>query len=154
MSDEKEEAINLKFRTNIPEFVTFQYDSGREREGKYGKFFSYGVKWRQEGGKEVMAYMAATPILNDQLQLIGNLKGKTVQILKYEVGNNKIWKILDTQGNDLTKKDEVKSAGTTMTKEEEIQEAERLAKNEKEETAGGFRCSGCGRALSVTLEIE
>lgn len=87
----------VKFLTNVPESMTFKFDEGLEKEGKFGKYFNWGVTWKGED-----AYMSASPLLNDLLLKIGKLYGKTVQILKYEDGNKKMWKILDMEGNTIS----------------------------------------------------
>lgn len=94
------ESKNVKFLTNIAEIITFKFDQGLEKDGQHGKFYSYGVVWKGED-----AYMAVSPMLNDMLQKIGNLKDRTLQVMKYEDPSNTkktLWKVMDENNNDLT----------------------------------------------------
>lgn len=89
----------LKFKTNLPEMVTFKFNQGIEKDNPFKqgeKQYQYGVTYQ---GEDYM--LTATPILNDKLQKVGNLQGKTLQILKYEDGQKKFWKILDAQGQEI-----------------------------------------------------
>ena len=106
----------VKFRTNIAEPVTFKYDQPKEYPNKFkpGEMqYSYGVEWHG-----VDAYLTATPKLNELLQGLPKREGEQIQILKYEEGTTKFWKIMDAQGNDITpgqsnvpKKTETRSQG-------------------------------------------
>lgn len=89
----------VKFLTNITETVTFKFDSPKEWDNRYKpgeKQYSYGVEWR---GMD--AYLTATPMLHSKLQSLRPLQGKVLQILKYEDGQAKLWKIMDIHGNEL-----------------------------------------------------
>lgn len=86
----------LKIATNIPADVEFQFDQPKEYTGQYGTSYNYGVVHKGEN-----MTLSATKILHEKLQAIGNLRGKSLQILKYEDGQKKLWKILDQQGNEL-----------------------------------------------------
>lgn len=86
----------LKFQTNIPQTITPKFNKGVEREGKFGKQWYWGVE--QNG---VDKGMTVTEILNDLLEKV-QPAGKIIQILKYEDGNHKFWKILDAHGTDIT----------------------------------------------------
>ena len=90
----------LKFQTNIPLEVEFKFDQGIERDNKFKpgeKQYNYGVMHRG-----VESTITVTPRLNDMLQELLPLAGKSLQILKYEDGTKKLWKILDIKGNDVT----------------------------------------------------
>ena len=90
----------LKFQTNIPLVVTFSFDQPKEYPNKFkpGEMqYTYGVK---QDGKE--AFLSVTPTLNAKLQDLSPLFGKTLQILKYEDGTKKLWKIMDAAGADIT----------------------------------------------------
>ncbi len=89
----------VKFLTNITETVTFKFDAPKEWDNRYKpgeKQYSYGVEWR---GTD--AYLTATPTLHSRLQALLPLQGKVLQILKYEDGQTKLWKIMDIHGNEL-----------------------------------------------------
>lgn len=90
----------VKFLTNIAEFITFKFDQPKEYPNKFkpGELqYSYGVEWKGQD-----AYLTATPKLNQLLQALPKRQGETIQILKYEDGTAKLWKIMDIQGNDIT----------------------------------------------------
>ncbi len=79
----------VKFQTNLPELITFQFDDFRSGEGDYGIWYAYGVENR---GKDKMLF--PTEILHNKLQAINNLKGRTLEITKVEGENNrKFWVI-------------------------------------------------------------
>jgi hypothetical protein len=85
----------IKFQTNIPQSMVFNYNTGMEKDGKFGKFWNWGVN---QGGVDAM--LTATERLNEILEEI-QPKGKLLEILKYEDGKKKMWKILEN-GQDIT----------------------------------------------------
>lgn len=85
----------LKFLTNIPQKVTIKYNNGLEKEGKFGTQWNWGVT--QDG---VDKMMSVTERLNGMLESL-TPGGRTLEILKYEDGTTKLWKILEN-GQDIT----------------------------------------------------
>ncbi len=78
----------LKFQTNIPELVTFQYDDFKTGTGEYGEWFKYVIENRGE-----TKVMFPTKILHEIIQRLSPLQGKTIEICKYEDGQRKLWKL-------------------------------------------------------------
>lgn len=96
----------VKFLTNIPETITFNFDTPSKNKetgedfkiNQWGsKQFNYGVVW-----KGLDSYLTASETLHNILKNLNGLRGKTIQILKYEDGKRNLWKILDAQGNELS----------------------------------------------------
>lgn len=85
----------IKFLTNLPQKVTIKYNNGLEKEGKFGKQWNWGVT--QDG---VDKMMSVTEKLNGMLESL-TPGGRTLEILKYEDGTTKLWKILEN-GQDIT----------------------------------------------------
>lgn len=91
----------IKFKTNIPETMTFQFDSGLEKPGQYGMQYAYKVI--QVNGEE--AYLYATEVLNGLLQKINPLRNVTLTISKVQDPNDlkrTHWAIEDENGVDIT----------------------------------------------------
>lgn len=125
MAEVKKEYKKVKFLTNMATPVTFKYDTPREFEGEYGKSYSYGVEYKGED-----AYMSVTPMLNDMLQKLGPLQGKSLEILKYQDPDSDdlkkvFWKILDASGNDITP-----AVGSAPSPEQKPATAQNLASGE------------------------
>jgi hypothetical protein len=98
----------LKFQTNIGQSMVFNYNKGLEKDGKFGKQWLWGVN---QGG--VDAILSATERLNEMLEEI-QPKGRLIEILKYEDGQKKLWKILEN-GQDITPQSNyAKKAPTTQ----------------------------------------
>lgn len=88
----------LKFLTNVPEIITFQFDDFKTGKSQYGDWFMYGVENR---GMDKIVFPSEN--LHNMFQTIGSLKGKTLEVVKYEDGNFKNWKISES-GVDITPK--------------------------------------------------
>lgn len=85
----------IKFATNLGQSMVFNYNKGLEKDGKFGKQWLWGVN---QGGVDAM--LTATERLNEMLEEI-QPKGRLLEILKYEDGKKKLWKILEN-GEDIT----------------------------------------------------
>ena len=88
----------LKIMTNVPEIITFQFDDFKTGTGQYGQWYMYTVE-----NRGVNKTFFPSEHLHQLLQTIGNLQGKTLEIVKYEDGNFKNWKIVQN-GLDITPK--------------------------------------------------
>lgn len=93
---------NLKLRTNVPEIINFKFDTWKEwdNEGKDGeryKTYSIGVENR---GVDTYFSVYEKEYLNI-FKPLGNLKDRIIEVLKYEDGKYKAWKILEN-GVDIT----------------------------------------------------
>jgi hypothetical protein len=97
----------IKFSTNIGQIMTFKYDKGLEKEGKFGLQWNWGVT---QNGQDAM--VSVTERLNLMLEAIKPY-GKTLEILKYEDGQHKLWKILEN-GVDITPKIDTRSSMPTQ----------------------------------------
>ena len=65
----------IKFLAGSPVTVTFKFDKGMEKEGQWGKYYSYGVTY--EGKEDYMSVSEGSTLLS-YLNSISPLKGKTV----------------------------------------------------------------------------
>ena len=88
----------VKFQTNLPTKLKFQYDHGLFKEGKFGPQWNWGVKTGEN--LDVDGTVSATETLNNILETLKPF-GRTLEILKYEDGTRKLWKILEN-GTDIT----------------------------------------------------
>ena len=79
-------------QTNIAELVTFSFNEPKifVNQGQYGQYntYSYGVVHRG-----VNKYFSADQRLYDALSKLGALQGRELEILKYEQGKYRHWKI-------------------------------------------------------------
>lgn len=87
--------------TNVPEILTFNFDQWKEWEntGDKGiyKTYSIGVECRGVDG-----YLSVYEReYNEVFKPLGALKGRVLEILKYEDGKYKAWKIMEN-GVDIT----------------------------------------------------
>lgn len=71
----------IKFLAGSPVTVTFKFDKGMEKDGQWGKYYSYGVT--HEGKDDYMSVSEGSTLLS-YLNSISPLKGKTVTIEKKE----------------------------------------------------------------------
>lgn len=88
----------VKFLTNISERLTFKFGDFKSGESAHGPWYLYTVEHK---GEDKALFPSAK--LHSMLQSIGSLEGRTLEILKYEDGNVKMWKILEN-GQDITPK--------------------------------------------------
>ena len=88
----------LKIQTNVPEIITFKFPDFKTGTNDYGQWYKYTVE-----NRGVDKVFFPTEYLHNMLQTIGTLEGKTLEILKYENGTFKNWKIFEA-GLDITPK--------------------------------------------------
>lgn len=96
-----------KFLNNKRETFTFKFDTGLEKEGKFGPQWSFGVKWKHEDGTEEETYLYATEALNRLLERLNPLKNRTIQIELAQDPKDlkrKYWVIYDENGAEITPK--------------------------------------------------
>lgn len=96
-----------KFLNNKRETFTFKFDTGIEKEGKFGPQWSFGVKWKHEDGTEEETYLYATEALNRLLERLNPLKNRTIQIELAQDPKDlkrKYWVIYDENGAEITPK--------------------------------------------------
>lgn len=87
----------LRLLTNIPEFITFNFNDFRTGQGQYGTWYKYEITHKGEA----KAFFP-TEYLHNKLQSLAPLEGKTIQILKYETSDGKTaWKLMDERGDEL-----------------------------------------------------
>ena len=86
----------VKFQTNIPQTLTFEFADPKEENGQYGLQYMYTV---QVDG--VRNWLYATPKLNEALKQVGVAQGVTFIITKIESGTTKGWRIQSTDGKFL-----------------------------------------------------
>ena len=87
MSDQKPA---LKFKANIPEEVTLNFDEPKEGEGEYGKWYLYGCLHK---GEERIFF--PTELLHKMIQLSGFTEGSKFVILKNEADDGKMFFTVD-----------------------------------------------------------
>lgn len=98
----------VKFLTNRKESIAFKFDTGLEKEGKFGPQYAYGVEWN---GEE--AYLYATAALNGLLQQLGGLKGRTLEIEKAQDPNDlkRTYWVIYENGQEITPRGNHKESG-------------------------------------------
>lgn len=96
-----------KFLNNKRETFKFHFDSGIEKEGKYGPQWSFGVLWIHDENNAEETYLYATEALNRLLERINPLKNRTIQIELAQDPKDlkrKYWVIYDENGAEITPK--------------------------------------------------
>lgn len=92
---------NVKILTNVPEIMTFKFNSWKkwDNKGKDGNYVTYSIGVENKG---VDAYFSVYEKEYDGLfSKLGDLQDRTLEILKYEDGKYKNWKIMEN-GVDIT----------------------------------------------------
>ena len=79
----------FSFKTNIPEKILFQSDVVKEGDSQYGHWKLYKI---QVSGKDYVFF--PSKYLQDQLDKLGNLSGRLLNLGKFESEDNKTrWEI-------------------------------------------------------------
>lgn len=89
----------IKFEVNKPVIIRCVFDSPIEMDSEYGKNFFYTVK-KDDNEKEYGFY--ATPKLNQELQKLGRLSSKKIEIVK-KLGSDglKSWEVKEVENQDM-----------------------------------------------------
>jgi len=98
-----------KFLNNKRETFKFHFDSGIEKEGKFGPQWSFGVLWKHDDNTEEETYLYATAALNRLLEGLNPLKNRTLQIEKAQDPKDlkrTYWVIYDENGVEITPRPE------------------------------------------------
>lgn len=95
--------IYVEVKTNIPEMITPKFRTWKEweNEGTNGKYktYSIGVEWRGQD-----AYFSVNEgVYRAVFEPLGDLQDRTLEILKYEDGKYKRWKVMEN-GVEITPK--------------------------------------------------
>lgn len=96
-----------KFLNNKRETFKFHFDSGIEKDGKFGPQWSFGVLWKHDDNTEEETYLYATAALNRLLEGLNPLKNRTIQIELAQDPKDlkrKYWIIYDENGAEITPK--------------------------------------------------
>lgn len=91
----------VDIKTNIPELVTFKFSSWKrwENDGKDGKYIKYSIGVENRGEDKYLSIYERE--YQKYFESLGDLKDRILEILKYEDGKYKSWKIIEN-GVDIT----------------------------------------------------
>lgn len=93
----------VELKTNIPEIVTFKFGTWKrwENQGDKGPYVKYSIGVENRGEDKYLSIYEKEYI--KYFEPLGNLQDREIEILKYEDGKYKAWKLME-KGVEITPK--------------------------------------------------